>query len=94
MGFQWKFSRRRRVLGNTGPAKTQRAWLHSVGAVVSRLIGVEQFAVEGYFDPRSTNRVVVVDMNLPLDIAWNTSRDGLGTMALPKGRKLATLEQS
>jgi hypothetical protein len=49
-------------------------WLHSMGGVLSRLLGVEQFAIEGYFDPRLPDRVVVVDIDLPLDIAWNTSR--------------------
>jgi hypothetical protein len=49
-------------------------WLRSVGQVLSRLLGAEQFAIEGYFDPRLPDRVVVVDIDLPLDIAWNTSR--------------------
>lgn len=49
-------------------------WLCSMGYVISRLIGVDEFAVEGYFDSRSPDRVVVVDIDLPLDIAWNTAR--------------------
>jgi hypothetical protein len=52
----------------------QGDWLQSVGPFVSNLLGIEQFAIEGYFDPDSPERVVVVDMDLPLDIAWNTSR--------------------
>lgn len=53
---------------------TQAHWLRSMPAIVSRLLGVGQFAVEGYFNPAVPDRVVIVDIDLPLDIAWNSAR--------------------
>jgi len=33
--------------------------------------GLETFAVEGYFTPKSQRRPVIVDVDFPLDVAWN-----------------------
>nr|WP_275403625.1 putative PEP-binding protein [Aquibium microcysteis] len=47
-------------------------WLHGVARSGPALLGLEHFAIEAYFDPREPDRVAVVDMDLPLDVAWNT----------------------
>jgi hypothetical protein len=49
------------------------AWLLGVSRTVSAVIGSDHFAIEGYFDPRTPERVAVVDMDLPLDVAWNSN---------------------
>ncbi len=33
--------------------------------------GLHTFAIEGYFEPVAQTDPVVVDMDLPLDVAWN-----------------------
>jgi hypothetical protein len=50
----------------------QGEWLRGVARAMPYLLGLEQFAIEGYFDPRAPGKVAVVDIDLPLDIAWNT----------------------
>ncbi|MEP4928301.1 MAG: hypothetical protein ABJT31_11015 [Hyphomicrobiales bacterium] len=50
--------------------ESHRDWLQSVYETLPMIIGTTQFAIEGYFDPKSGKRVIV-DMDIPLDLAWN-----------------------
>jgi hypothetical protein len=58
--------------GLQGLITAKSAWLHGVARGGAALLGLEHFAIEAYFDPRKPDRVAVVDIDLPLDIAWNT----------------------
>lgn len=51
--------------------ESQRDWIQAMTDVLPALLGVEQLAIEGYFDPIKKSRVIV-DMDIPLDLAWNT----------------------
>ena len=51
--------------------ESQRDWIQAMNDVLPALLGVEQLAIEGYFDPVKRSRVIV-DMDIPLDLAWNT----------------------
>jgi len=55
-----------------GFLESHRRWLQVMNDVLLAILGAEQVAIEGYFDP-VTHRRVVVDIDIPLDIAWNTS---------------------
>jgi len=50
----------------------QRSWLQAMHDALPNLIGANQLAIEGYFDP-STGRRVIVDIDVPLDLAWNVT---------------------
>ena len=51
--------------------ESQRDWIQAMTDVLPAFLGVEQLAIEGYFDPVKRSRVIV-DMDIPLDLAWNT----------------------
>lgn len=46
-------------------------WIRSLSVWLPVWFGAEQIAVEGYFDPERKRPPVVVDIDLPLDLAWN-----------------------
>jgi phosphohistidine swiveling domain-containing protein len=46
-------------------------WLEVVHSVLPKLFGLENFALEGYFDPKSLS-TKIVDIDLPLDLVWNS----------------------
>lgn len=48
-----------------------RRWLQAMYDVLPTILGAQQLAIEGYFDPVLQRRVIV-DIDVPLDIAWNT----------------------
>jgi hypothetical protein len=51
--------------------ESQRRWLQVMHDVLPVIVGAKTLAIEGYFDPITKSRVVV-DMDIPLDLAWNT----------------------
>lgn len=53
---------------------SRRGWLQAMHDVLPRLLGSKQLAIEGYFDA-NTGRDVIVDIDVPLDLAWNTPKD-------------------
>ncbi len=50
----------------------QRSRLQAMHDALLDIIGADQLAIEGYFDP-STGALVIVDIDLPLDLAWNNT---------------------
>jgi len=46
-------------------------WIQSVSTWLPIWLAVDQIAIEGYYDPKSKRLPVVVDIDLPLDLAWN-----------------------
>lgn len=52
--------------------ESQRRWLRAIHDALPSILGVKQLAIEGYFDP-IVESLAVVDIDLPFDLAWNTS---------------------
>ena len=46
-------------------------WIYSVSSWVSILLGLNRWGLEGYFDPEAENLPIIVDIDLPMDLAWN-----------------------
>lgn len=46
-------------------------WILASFYCTAHTMGIEAFAVEGYFDLQSTGLPVIVDIDLPTDFAWN-----------------------
>jgi hypothetical protein len=49
---------------------SQRRHLQVIYDTLPAMLGAKHLAIEGYFDP-ATCKLVIVDMDIPLDLAWN-----------------------
>lgn len=54
--------------------QTQRCWLQAVHHTIPVLLGISEIAIEGYYDPVTGLRSIV-DLDLPFDLAWNSTSD-------------------
>lgn len=72
--FEHRIAKSHKVMkGLKNLVSSHKRWLLGAGRIVSAMLGLEQFAIEGYFDPDVPSELKVVDMDLPLDIAWNVT---------------------